>query len=198
MSEDLLLELKAAAPIVADLEGLEKQEPVLEQLWRLFLDQVGAAVEGMKGSSLAFENVWRRAVLDVAGGRTAEVQTARPALLAALEKRLDRLRRTHAFAGRLRRSHGAEAAPDPDVLLPEIAALERLKSRVFDRWQTEVDLERLAIEDYPLSQVQLRQVSGDARTPSRVVRGRGGTVVAREGDPRVRLAAGSDRPRGSA
>ncbi len=164
MSEDLLLELKAAAPIVADLEGLEKQGPVLEQLWRLFLDQVGAAVEGMKGSSLAFENVGRRAVLDVAGGRTAEVQTARPALLAALEKRLDRLRRTHAFAGRLRRAR-AEALPDPDVLLPEIAALERLKSRVFDRWQTEVDLERLAIEDYPLSQVQLRQVAATHGPP---------------------------------
>ena len=224
MSEDLLLELKAAAPIVADLEGLEKQGPVLEQLWRLFLDQVGAAVEGMKGSSLAFENVWRRAVLDVAGGRTAEVHRRpgppcwRPSRNGSIGSGELTLLRGDSAA-----SHGAEAPTrsgrsSPRNRGPGAAEIPRLRP-LANRGRPGAVGDR----GLPALPGAAPPGRGDARTPSRVVRGRGGPCERvqasatsgipdgnpeREshphrccrgvGDSRVRLAAGSDRPRGSA
>jgi hypothetical protein len=166
MPDDLVLELKSGAPSPVDMEVLEKQEHALEHLWHVYLGQVNAAVEGMKGSGLAFENNWRRIILDVAEGRTAEMQAARPRLLTALEHWLDLLKRAHALAQRLRREHGTEQVAEPDVLLPEIAALEQLKAGVFDRWQTAEDLERLAVEYYPLSQSQLRRIAATSAPPA--------------------------------
>lgn len=165
MPEDLLPGLSAPAPLAVDVEGLEKQGPALEQLWSVYLHQVGFAVEGMKGSALLFANAWRSIVRDVAGGRTTKTQEVRPRLLAAFENRLDLLKRTHALARRLRQSHGEGAVPDPDVLLPEIAGMERLKADVFDRWQTAEDLERLAVEYYPLSQSQLERIAATHAPP---------------------------------
>jgi hypothetical protein len=166
MPEDLLPDLKATAPIAVDVETLEKQGPALEQLWSVYLRQVGGAVEGMKGSALLFANAWRSIVRDVAGGQTAKAQEVRPRLLAALEHRLDLLKRTHTLARRLRQSHGEGAIPDPDVLLPDIAGMERLKIEVFDRWQTAEDLESLAVEHYPLSQAQLERVASTHPFPA--------------------------------
>jgi hypothetical protein len=159
MPEDLLLDLKTPVPFTVDVEGLEKQGPALEQLWSVYLHQVGRALEGMKGSALLFANAWRSIVRDVAGGQTAKAQEVRPRLLAAFENRLDLLKRTHTLARRLRQSHGAGAVPEPDVLLPEIAGMERLKIDVFDRWQTAENLENLTVEHYPLSQAQLERVA---------------------------------------
>ena len=165
MPEDLVLELKTGAPSPVDMDVLEKQELALEHLWHVYLGQVNTAVEGMKGSGLAFENKWRRIILDVAEGRTAEMQAVRPRLLTALEHWLDLLKRAHALAQRLRHEDGTEQVADPDVLLPEIAALEQLKAGVFDRWQTAEDLERLAVENYPLSQSQLQRIAATHAPP---------------------------------
>jgi hypothetical protein len=167
MPPDLLLEeLKAAAPIPVDFDGLEQQGAMLLRLLRLYLNQVSAAVEGMKGSAAGFESIWRRIVRDVAKGRTAEMQAARPGLLTALENRLDRLKRAHALAEQLRNSHGSEAVPDPDALLPEIAGLERLKTEVFDRWQTQEDLEDLVAESLAPSPEKLEAVARKYGGPS--------------------------------
>ncbi len=93
------------------------------------------------------------------------MQVVRPQLLAALEERLDLLKRAHGLAQRLRHWPGTEQVADADHLLPEIAALERLKADVFDRWQTTEDLEKLAVEHYPLSQSQLQQIAATHRPP---------------------------------
>ena len=58
------------------------------------------------------------------------------------------------------------AFPDPDVLLPEIAGLERLKATVFDRWQTAEDLEDLAARDYPLTTADLDAIGPHRRPPA--------------------------------
>jgi len=166
MSQDLLLELKTGAPGPVDLEGLEKEGLALEHLWHVYLGQVNAAVEGMKGSGSTFEDVWRHIILDVAEGRAAEMHAVRPRLLAALEHRLDLLKRAHGLAQRVRHWPGTEQVADPDYLLPDIANLERLKADVFDRWQTAEDLERLAVEHYPLSQSQLQRIAATHAPPA--------------------------------
>jgi len=96
--------------------------------------EADSAVEGMKGSALLFENAWQRIVLEVARGRTTESQAAHPRLLSAFNNRLGRLKRTHALTALLYKL-GRAGSPDPDVLLPEIAGMERLKVGVFDLWQ---------------------------------------------------------------
>jgi hypothetical protein len=158
MPEDLLLGLETAAPVVRSLENVG-------DLLRVVARDVGLAVEGMKGSALAFENAWRRIVLDVARGQTAEIQALRPRLLCAFEKRLDLLRQVHALATRLHELGRADI-PRPDMLSPDIAGMERLKAGVFDRWQTGEDLEDLAARDYPLTTADLDGVGPHRRPPA--------------------------------
>jgi hypothetical protein len=156
--EDLLLELETAPPVAGSLE-------TVEDLVRVATRELGWAVAGLKGSARLFENVWRRIVLDVAKGQSREIHAARPRLLSAWEKRLDVLRQTHALATWLAK-RGRAGAPDPDVLLPEIAGLERLKAAVFDRWQTADDLEDLAARDYPLTTTDLDRIGPQRRPPA--------------------------------
>lgn len=151
MSEDLLLELESAIPIAGRLENIE-------DLLRVMVREARWAVEGMKGSAGAFDNAWRRIVVAVAKGKTAEMQAARPRLLRAFEKRLNLLKQTHALAMRLSMINGTDM-PDSNVLVPEIEEMERLKARVFERWQSADDLEKLAVEHYPLSQSRLEQIA---------------------------------------
>ncbi len=158
MPEDLLLELETAPSITASLENIE-------DLVRVVLRDLGVAMKGMKGSAATFENVWRRIIRDVAKGQTAEVQATRPRLLSAFEKRLRLLKDTHILATSLEKLGRAEV-PDPDVLLPEIAGLERLKARVFDPWQTADDLEDLAARDYPLPAADLDRIGPLRRPPA--------------------------------
>ncbi len=158
MPEDLLQELETAAPVAGSLENIE-------DLVRIVVRQVGWAVEGMKGSALTFENGWRRIVMDVARGQTAEMQALRPQLMSAFEKRLSLLRQTHVLAKWLR-DLGRANVPDPDALLPEIVGMERLKAAVFDLWQTADDLEDLAARDYPLTTADLDQIGPHRRPPA--------------------------------
>jgi hypothetical protein len=166
MPEDLLLKLEMTAPVAEDFEELEKQEPVLEQRWHTFLGQVDLGVKRLNGLAHAFEDVWRDMVLYVVKGNTEEVQAVRPELLRIFERCLGVLRRAHALVGRLRKSHSNEAVPEPSVLLPEIAGMERLKVSVFDRWQTAADLEDLAARDYPLTTADLDQIGPQRRPPA--------------------------------
>ncbi len=161
MAEDLLLELETAAPVAGSLASIED---LVREAMR-HADQVRLAVEGMKGSALAFDNVWRRIIIDVGKGQTTEMQAARPRLLSAFEKRLQQVKDTHALATWLRQL-GSAHIPDPDVLLPEIAGMERLKASVFDRWQTADDLEDLAARDYPLTTADLDRIGSQRRPPS--------------------------------
>jgi hypothetical protein len=84
--------------------------------------------------------------------------------LSDFEKRLDLLKRVHALFTRYHKE-GWTDLPDPDVLLPEIAGMERLKARVFDQWRTPEDLEKLAVEHYPLSQARLQQIAATHAPP---------------------------------
>ena len=158
MPEDLLDELEPAAPVIVSLDNIG-------DLVRVVARDVGCAVAGMKGSALAFENAWRRIVLGVAGGQTAEIQAARPRLLNALEKRLGLLKQVQALAAWLAELGRADV-PNPDSLLPEIAGMERLKANVFDRWQSAEDLEDLAARDYPLTTADLDQRGPHRRPPA--------------------------------
>jgi hypothetical protein len=161
MPEDLLMELEPAAPIAGSLADIEKlaHEALRHDA------EVGLAVQGMRGSASTFDNLWRRIVLAVAKGDTAELQAARPRLLAAFEKRLRQLKDTHAVATWLVRL-GSKQITDPDVLLGEIAAMERLRNDVFNHWQTAEDLEDLAARDYPLTTADLDRIGPQHRPPA--------------------------------
>jgi hypothetical protein len=155
---DLLLELDAPTPVAGSLENIE-------DLVRVVTREVGWAVEGMKGSAFRWENAWRRIIVrDVATGQTAQIQELRPRLLGAFEQLLSQLKETHQLAIWLHKSGRADV-PAPDVLLPEIAGMERLKASVFDRWQTADDLEDLAARDYPLTTADLDQIGPQRRSP---------------------------------
>jgi hypothetical protein len=158
MPEDLLLELESAAPVAGNLEHIGD---LVDDVTR----EVGLAVSGMKGSSLRWENAWRGSIVrDVAKGQTTEIQALRPRLASAFEKLLSQLKETHELVQWLHKSGRADV-PDPDVLLPEISGMERLKTSVFDRWQTAEDLEDLAARDYPLTTAELDTIGAQHRPP---------------------------------
>jgi hypothetical protein len=156
MSEDLLLELEIASPVLGSLENIADLIRVLARDLRL-------AMEGMRGSALTFEKVWRAMIMDVARGQTTEIQAVRPRFLSAFDKRLSLLKSTHELATWLRKL-GRTDVPDPAVLLAEIVTMERLKASVLDNWQTPDDLEDLAARDYPLTTTDLDGI-GSARRP---------------------------------
>ncbi len=156
--ESLLGELEIADSL---LEGLEKIDDALRSNSRA----VGRIIARMKGTALAFENEWRRIVTNVAKGQTAEMQTEREGLLNEFEKRHDFFKKNYALLSGLHKRHQTDF-PDPDFLLTEIAGMERLKARVFDRWQTAEDLEDLAARDYPLTTTDLDQIGPQRRPPN--------------------------------
>jgi hypothetical protein len=158
MPEDLLQELETAASVVVSLENIQ-------DLLRVVARDVSCAAGGMKGSARTFEDAWQRIVLEVARGQTPAIHTARPQLLNAFTKRLEALRQTHALAAGLRQLGRADT-PDPEVLVAEIAGLERLQARVFDPWRTAEDLEDLAARDYPLTTADLNQIGPQRRPPA--------------------------------
>lgn len=158
MAHDLLQELDTPAAVAVSLEQIK-------ELVLVHVRDVGLAVEGMKGSALTFENGWRRILLEVAKGQTTEIQAVRPQLQSAFEKRLSLLKLYHALATWLAKLGGTEI-PNPDVLLPEIAGMERLKASVFDHWQTADNLEDLAARDYPLTTEDLDRIGPHRRPPA--------------------------------
>lgn len=153
------------------LDGLETADSLSERLEKLVDDlhgtirQLGRFVEWMKGMALTYENAWRQIVTKVAKGQTAEMQAARPQLLSDFEKRLDLLKRIHALFTRYHKE-GWTDLPDPDVLLPEIAGMERLKARILDHWQSADDLEELAARDYQLTTADLDRTGPQRRPPA--------------------------------
>jgi hypothetical protein len=158
MPEDLLLELEPAPGVADSLENVE-------DLVRVISRNVGMAVEGMRGTASAWENAWRNVMVrDIANGQTAGIQSERTRFLNAFERRLTILKLTHRFANWLRELGRADE-PDANVLLPEIAGMERLKTNVFDRWQTAEDLEDLAARDYPLTTAEIDQIGPQLRPP---------------------------------
>lgn len=158
MPDNLLLALETAVPAAKSLENIE-------DLVRVLVRQTGEAVEDMKGSAGAFEDIWKSIIVDVAKGRTAEIQAARPRLLGCFETRLTQLKRTQVLAICLS-ALNKKNPPDTNALMAEIERMERLKARVFDHWRSADDLERLAVEHYPLSQAQLEQIAATHPPPA--------------------------------
>jgi metal-responsive CopG/Arc/MetJ family transcriptional regulator len=158
MPDDLLRELELAVPVAKNLE-------VIEDLLRVVIREARWAAACMKGSARAFEAVWQRIVVDVAKGKSAEMQEARSRLLSVYESRLHQLKHTHVLVSRLA-ALGTADLPPPDALVPEIEGMERLKARVLDRWQSAEDLERLAVEHYPLAQSQLEKIAATHTPPA--------------------------------
>jgi hypothetical protein len=161
MPEGLLLEeLENAAPVAGSLEHLE-------EIWgtlRGVAGTLGRVAECMSGTALRFENAWRQVVTNVAKGQTAEMQAARPRLLSAFENWLGLLKQAHALLTRYHK-RGWTELPNPDVLLPEIAGMERFKARVLGPWQSAEDLEDLAARDYSLTTADLDQIGPHRRPP---------------------------------
>lgn len=166
MSKEMLLkELESADRVAESLVKFEEdsRRGINDALNR-GTHKIGQFLEGMKGTGLAFENAWRKIVANVAKGQTAEMQAERTGLLNDFEKRLDILKKGYAL---LTREHkGGWSDLDPDFLLSEIAGMERLKARVFDRWQSADDLEKLAVEHYPLSQSRLEKIAAAHAPPA--------------------------------
>lgn len=158
MPEALLLEELESTDWVA--ESLEKVEDALRDAAQV----VGRTAEKMKGTALAFESAWRKIVTNVAKGQTSEMQAARPGLLSDFEKRLGLLKQAHALLTGLHKRGRTDL--DPDFLLPEITGMERLKTRLFDAWQSAEDLEDLAARDYPLTTADLDQIGPQRRPPA--------------------------------
>ena len=158
MPEDLLQELETADSAAGNLEGIED---LVREAMR-HAPQVSLAAEGMRGSALAFEKVWRRVVIEVARGQTTEMQAARPRLLSAFEKRLGLLKDTYALAEWLRML-GKQDIHAAALLRPEIDAMHQLKVSVFDRWHSTEDLEDLAAKDYPLTTADLDRIGPQHR-----------------------------------
>lgn len=158
MPANLLEELETTPQVTESLE-------YVEHLVHADAGKVGQAVKGMTGSAHMFESIWQRIVVAVAKGQTVEMQGARSRLLAAFEKRLRLLKDAHAVASWMR-ERGSEEIPDPDVLLQDIAGMERLKGSVFDCWQSADDLEDLAARDYPLTTADLDQIGPTLRPPA--------------------------------
>jgi len=160
MPEELLLEELENDNSVA--ESLLKK---VEESLRGIIRDIGWLAEKMKGTALAFENAWLQIVMHVAKGQTAEMHASRPRLLSHFEKRLDLLKQDYALLSR-HHKEGQTDIPDPDFLLSEIAGMERLKARVFDRWQSADDLEGLAARDYPLTSADLDKIGQRHRPPA--------------------------------
>ena len=161
MPADLLMATETSPPVAGGLEAVDKLTREAERLEI----PIGVAVEGMKGCAAKFERMWGQIVVEVAKGHTNAIHQMRERLASAMTERLDQIKDTHAVATWLRK-RGPTHLPDPDILLPEIVALERLKSNVFDRWQTAEDLEDLAARDYPLSSADLDQIGPQRRPPA--------------------------------
>lgn len=157
MPETLLLEeLKST-------ESLSKSIEKIHDALRENANKIGRIMERMKGTALAFENAWRKIVMNVAKGQTAEMQAERMGVLNDFEKRIDILKKGYAL---LTREHkGGSTDLDPDFLLAEIAGMERLKARMFDRWQSAEDLEDLAARDYSLTTADLDHIGPQRRPP---------------------------------
>lgn len=158
MPDPLLVELETATPVAVGLE-------TIADLVRLMVRQANWVVEGMKGSARAFENAWHLIILEVVKGQTAEVQADRPRLLSAFETRLGQLRQARHLVGWLSALDRSDL-PNPDVLSMEIEGMEKLKARVFDHWHSADDLERLAVEQYPLSQSRLAKIAATHAPPA--------------------------------
>jgi hypothetical protein len=157
MPADLLRGLETAGPVVGSLENVA-------DLVRVVARELSGAVEGMQGSAGTFENAWRRIVVEVATGKTAEMQAVRQRLLDAFEKRLSLLRQAYELASWLSKLGRADV-PNPEIVRAEIAGMERLKATVFERWQSPEDLEDLAARDYPLTTADLDRL-GPHRRPA--------------------------------
>jgi ElaB/YqjD/DUF883 family membrane-anchored ribosome-binding protein len=179
MPKELLGELETTDSLLENLkkilddrlrENADKIEQIFERMkeWaddslREIAIKIGQFFERMKGTALAFENAWRKIVANVAKGQTAEMQAEREQLLNEFEKRLKVLKMGYAH---LTREHKRDQTQlDPDFLLSEIAGMERLKSRVFDHWQSAEDLEDLAARDYPLTTAELDKIGPQRRPP---------------------------------
>lgn len=160
MSNDLLMELETAPADAATISTLLDS---FHETMQRYAAQVGQAVQGMVGSARRFERGWEQIVLAVARGRTLEMHALRTRLLSALEQRLRLLQETDSLAAALRQLGAAEGSI-PGTLVPEISALNQLKARVFDRWQSAEDLEALAVRDFPLTAADLDKL-GKRRQP---------------------------------
>lgn len=157
MPEMLLLEELETADSL--LEDLEKVEEILRDAAQV----AGQTAEKMKGMAFAYENAWRKIVINIAKGQTVEMQAERTGLLSSFEKRVSLLKQAYALLIDLHKRGRTDL--DPDFLLSEIAGMERLKARVFDCWQSAEDLEDLAARDYPLTTAELDQIGPQRRPP---------------------------------
>jgi hypothetical protein len=158
MSENLLLELEEPDTLAQDLEKIEG-------ILRGAREEVGRIMERMKGAGLTFENAWRQIVAKVAKGQTMEMHAVRSRLLSAFEKRFDLFKQGHSLLSGYYKQGWTEL-PNPDDFLTEIAAMDRWKARVLDRWQTAEDLEDLAARDYPLTTADLDRIGPKHQPPS--------------------------------
>ncbi len=158
MPENLLLELESLSPPAETPEHIEAAI-------RESLQHMSQAIEGMQESVRDFEKIWGRIVLEVARGQTTEIHTARQRILETFEKRIRLLKQTHSVATWLR-NLDEKSIPNPDVLIPVIAGLEKLKGRIFDTWATAEDLEDLAVRDYPLTAADLDRIGPQCQPPA--------------------------------
>ncbi len=157
MPGDLLLERENTEELA---ECLERVRDDLRGIQR----DVGRIAVRMQGTANWFETVWRQIVVNVANGQTEAMQAERPRLLERHAKRFALLRQAHLLIDQYHKEDESQQ-PEPDLLLSELADMERFKTRVLDRWLTAEDLEDLAARDYPLNARDLERV-GSQRRPS--------------------------------
>jgi hypothetical protein len=104
-------------------------------------------------------------VADVREGRKEKVHASRAALLQLLALLRDTSRLNYTLLRKVA-SSGLPVPTDPDVLLPKLAALDKLLRELTAEWHTAEDLERLAVELYPVSEEDLRRLAATKRPPA--------------------------------
>ncbi len=158
MPGDLLLEREKTEELA---ECLERVRDDLRGIQR----DVGRIAVRMQGTANWFEDVWRQIVVNVANGQTEAMHSERPLLLDRYAKRFALLRQAHLLLHQYHEEDEPQQR-EPDILLSELAAMERFKTRVLDRWQTAEDLEDLAARDYPLNATDLERVGSQRQPPA--------------------------------
>jgi hypothetical protein len=164
MTVDLLAGLSMPSLPAGTLSHLESEIRAAKRQLESAAENMRQCFAELKGSAQNHWRQWQRIVLAVADGQTEDAQATREQALASLERALGELLRVRDLADLLR-MESPGATPNPDELNEEIEGLKKLKTDVFDRWHTVEDLERLAVEHYPLTHEQIKQFAATHSPP---------------------------------
>lgn len=142
-TEELLLVLDEEA-------GLETAFTGLDGLRDLLVQQAKQVFALIRRFPVQVRRRWEQLCVAVGAGHTEQIHRFRPQFERLVRSRIEYARKAQTLASLV--GTEAERTELPTIL----ASLERFSERVLSGWKTAEDLEELAVQDYPLSEAQLR------------------------------------------